>query len=252
MVSESGAFEPALIVRLEVLVALLTTREETKVMEEVADVPKVRPGQVSPAPTEVSSPAQYDSRHISPSRSSRRIEQIVAQEALQRASGRKGSDGNNSKQRVALSVVEPFVIQPLNTGENVREEERSEPGLGCVTLLLPAPSPCLMPTTQKTFYVTRFVHRSGGTPVRTKEGETSIPYYERSSRSLQQLVPRHRRHRVRARICRRGPYEYSLFSVLMWPTFIATTSTMNLDLLSKCAFSFDALLLVFYGEKLLE
>ena len=68
MVSESGAFEPALIVRLEVLVALLTMREETQVMEEVADVPKVRPGQVSPTPMEVSSPAQYDSRHISPSR----------------------------------------------------------------------------------------------------------------------------------------------------------------------------------------
>ncbi|GMI18238.1 hypothetical protein TrLO_g7046 [Triparma laevis f. longispina] len=43
------------------------------------------------------------------------------------------------------------------------------------------------------------------------------------------------------------PYNYSAFSILMWPTFIAVTSTMNIDLLRELMFGFDAVLLGAYG-----
>lgn len=117
-----GGLDPAILLRLEVLLALTSRKGEKAVVDEIqTEGNKVRPGQVFPAPTEKSelsatsdSPVQGESkRNLSQAQSLRRIEQIVAQEALQRASvnNKNKRTSDISKKRVALSVLEPFVIE---------------------------------------------------------------------------------------------------------------------------------------------
>ena len=203
IIGRVDTLDQSILLSLEVLLALASQ----KCLSTTEPI-KVKLGKIYPAPSNntarsIDSPA-LQTKKLLQAQSSRRIEQIVAKEALQRASaGNKNPSRDFSKKRVALSVLEPFVIKTLRTvgayllgAKKARLLYRVLKGpVGLVNIL------CLL------------------------TGAVS------SGLAFTGILP----------------YSYSILSLLMWPTFMSVTSTMNLDLLGELVFDFDASLLTMYG-----